>query len=119
MEIELKFQIPPESKDSLEEFIKSKGGTSKRLRAKYFDTDTKLLARSNIALRLRKEGQVWYQTLKVSPQAAAVVRHEDTVRLVTPPGTEPVVDTSRHTYSHQWAKFDKALKHDAAQSLKP
>ena len=119
MEIELKFQIPPESKASLEEFIKSKGGTSKRLRAKYFDTDTKLLARSNIALRLRKEGQVWYQTLKVSPQAAAVVRHEDTVRLVTPPGTEPVVDTSRHSYSDQWAKFDKALKHDAAQALKP
>jgi len=119
MEIELKFQIPPESKASLEKFIKSKGGTSKRLRAKYFDTDTKLLARSNIALRLRKEGQVWYQTLKVSPQAAAVVRHEDTVRLVTPPGTEPVVDTSRHSYSDQWAKFDKALKHDATQALKP
>jgi triphosphatase len=84
MEIELKFQIPTESKAALEKFIKSKGGTSKRLRAKYFDTDTRLLAKSNIALRLRKEGHVWYQTLKVAPQTANVVRHEDTVRLVTP-----------------------------------
>jgi len=31
MEIELKFQLPLESKASLEKFIKSKGGTSKRL----------------------------------------------------------------------------------------
>ena len=119
MEIELKFQIPPESKAPLEKFIKSKGGTSKRLRAKYFDTDARLLARSNIALRLRKEGHVWYQTLKVAPQAAAVMRHEDTVRLVTPPGAAPVMDASRHSSSDQWTKIDKLLRHDAAHELKP
>ena len=119
MEIELKFQIPPESKALLEKFITSKGGTSKRLRAKYFDTDARLLARSNIALRLRKEGHVWYQTLKVAPQAAAVIRHEDTVRLVTPPGTAPVMDPSRHSSSDQWMKIDKLLRHDAARELKP
>ena len=119
MEIELKFQIPPESKAPLEKFITSKGGTSKRLRAKYFDTDARLLARSNIALRLRKEGHVWYQTLKVAPQAAAVIRHEDTVRLVTPPGTAPVMDPSRHSSSDQWMKIDKLLRHDAARELKP
>ena len=119
MEIELKFQIPPESKGLLEKFITSKGGTSKRLRAKYFDTDARLLARSNIALRLRKEGHVWYQTLKVAPQAAAVIRHEDTVRLVTPPGTAPVMDPSRHSSSDQWMKIDKLLRHDAARELKP
>ena len=119
MEIELKFQIPTESKAALEKFIKSKGGTSKRLRAKYFDTDTRLLAKSNIALRLRKEGHVWFQTLKVAPQTAAVVRHEDTVRLVTPPGTDPALDITRHSSSDQWAKLDKALRHDAARELKP
>ena len=119
MEIELKFQIPAESKAPLEKFITSKGGTSKRLRAKYFDTDDRLLARSNIALRLRKEGHVWYQTLKVAPQAAAVIRHEDTVRLVTPPGTAPVMDPSRHSSSDQWMKIDKLLRHDAARELKP
>ena len=119
MEIELKFQIPPESKALLEKFIKSKGGTSKRLRATYFDTDDRLLARSNIALRLRKEGHVWYQTLKVAPQAAAVMRHEDTVRLVTPSGAAPVIDTSRHSSSDQWTKIDKLLRHDAAHELKP
>ena len=119
MEIELKFQIPAESKAPLEKFIQSKGGTSKRLRAKYFDTDDRLLARSNIALRLRKEGHVWYQTLKVAPQAAAVIRHEDTVRLVTPPGTAPVLDTSRHSSSDQWTKINKLLRDDAANELKP
>lgn len=119
MEIELKFQIPTESKATLEKFIKSKGGSSKRLRAKYFDTDARLLARSNIALRLRKEGNVWYQTLKVASQAAVVVRHEDTERLVTPPASDPVLDTSRHSSSNQWAKFHKAMRHVAASELKP
>ena len=80
MEIELKFQIPSKSKTRLEKFIKSRGGTAKHLRATYFDTDGRLLARVNISLRLRKGGQVWYQTLKVAPQAAAVVRHEDTIK---------------------------------------
>ena len=119
MEIELKFQIPSKSKTRLEKFIKSRGGTAKHLRATYFDTDARLLARANMALRLRKEGQVWYQTLKVAPQAAAVIRHEDTVRLVTPKGTDPVVDTSRHSASDQWANFAKTLRHDASSELKP
>jgi inorganic triphosphatase YgiF len=119
MEIELKFQIPSKSKTRLEKFIKSRGGTAKHLRATYFDTDARLLARANMALRLRKEGQVWYQTLKVAPQAAAVIRHEDTVRLVTPRGTDPVVDTSRHSASDQWANFAKTLRHDASSELKP
>jgi len=119
MEIELKFQIPTESKVPLEKFIKSKGGTSKRLRARYFDTDARLLARANMALRLRKEGHVWYQTLKLAPQAAAVVRHEDTIKLVTSPGTDPVIDTSRHSSSDQWTKFDRALRHDPNRELKP
>jgi len=56
--------------------------------------------------------------LKVAPQAAAVIRHEDTVRLVTPPGTAPVMDTSRHSSSDQWTKIDKLLRHDAAHELK-
>ena len=77
-----------------------------------------MLARANIALRLRKEGHVWYQTLKVAPQAGAVARHEDTVKLVTRPGTDPVIDTRRHSSSDQWAKFDKTLRHVAARELK-
>ena len=111
MEIEIKFQIPPESKASLEKFVKSKGGTSKRLRARYFDSDARLLARANMALRLRKEGQVWYQTLKVAPQAAGLMRHENTVRLATPSGAEPEIDPTRHSLSDQWTTFDKVVRH--------
>jgi len=118
LERELKFQIPAESKMALENIIKSKGGAVKRLRAKYYDTSRHSLARANMALRLRKEGHVWYQTLKVAPQAASVVRHEHNVRLTIPSGVEPHIDAALHTTFERWLDFNRVLKKNESHELR-
>ncbi|MDZ7857989.1 CYTH domain-containing protein [Sphaerotilus sp.] len=63
-EIELKFQIPPACRPALSEALRDAAGATTRLRARYFDTEDRLLARSAFALRLRQEGEGWVQTLK-------------------------------------------------------
>ncbi|WP_293993902.1 CYTH domain-containing protein [Sphaerotilus sp.] len=63
-EIELKFQVPPEARARLTEALSGADARTTRLRARYFDTDDRLLARSAFALRLRQEGDGWVQTLK-------------------------------------------------------
>ncbi|MBP8271974.1 MAG: CYTH domain-containing protein [Sphaerotilus sp.] len=63
-EIELKFQVPPEARPRLIEALSGADARTTRLRARYFDTDDRLLARSAFALRLRQEGEGWVQTLK-------------------------------------------------------
>lgn len=63
-EIELKFQVPPEARARLTEALSGADTRTTRLRARYFDTTDRLLARSAFALRLRQEGDGWVQTLK-------------------------------------------------------
>jgi triphosphatase len=63
-EIELKFQVPPEARARLTEALSGTDARTTRLRARYFDTTDRLLARSAFALRLRQEGDGWVQTLK-------------------------------------------------------
>jgi inorganic triphosphatase YgiF len=64
-EIELKFQIPPASRDALARAVHdAAAATVVRLQARYFDTPERLLGRQGFALRLRHEGDGWVQTLK-------------------------------------------------------
>jgi inorganic triphosphatase YgiF len=63
-EIELKFQVPAEARDRLTDALREARSDTTRLRARYFDTADRLLARSAFALRLRQEGEDWVQTLK-------------------------------------------------------
>ena len=63
-EIELKFQVPPDARPRLIEALAGADARTTRLRARYFDTADRLLARSAFALRLRQEGDGWVQTLK-------------------------------------------------------
>jgi inorganic triphosphatase YgiF len=65
-EIELKFQIPEARFASLRRDFLQGPTEAVRMQAHYFDTADGLLARHEIALRLRLEGSQWVQTLKAS-----------------------------------------------------
>ncbi|NYT79980.1 CYTH and CHAD domain-containing protein [Alcaligenaceae bacterium] len=64
IERELKLHVPNGSREALEVELLRSGGSVIPLRARYFDTDDRQLARADIALRLRLEGKQWVQTIK-------------------------------------------------------
>lgn len=67
-EIELKFQVPPQRREPVRSAVAGRGtaATPMRLQAAYFDTADGLLAGAGVALRLRREGARWVQTLKAA-----------------------------------------------------
>jgi inorganic triphosphatase YgiF len=66
-EFELKLVFPVERLTEIEKFVISKGGIRRqKLQAFYFDTDAFTLAKAGIAIRIRKEGRFWIQTLKAN-----------------------------------------------------
>lgn len=64
MEIEFKFSIPPKRLAAVKAAARRGASTGIRLEARYFDTADKALSSRGIALRLRKEGEQWVQTVK-------------------------------------------------------
>ncbi len=95
-EIELKFQVPPEARPRLIEALSGADARTTRLRARYFDTDDRLLARSAFALRLRQEGEGWVQTLKGRGDGL-MTRLEHNAPLGTDSGdTAPELSLDRH-----------------------
>lgn len=94
-EIELRFQIPPAALESVRRWVSGDAkstATEERLQAAYFDTPSRDLARKGFALRLRREGDVWVQTLKGAADDG-MTRLEHNVPL----GAEtPTLDVTRH-----------------------
>ena len=93
-ETELKFQVPAAARERLQRAVATSTARSSPLRALYFDTPDRRLARAGLALRLRKEGPQWVQTLK-GQGASALDRIEHELLLDIGRGT-PRLDTSRH-----------------------
>lgn len=101
-EIELRFQVPPAQWEAVHRWVSGDdepagvGAHQERLRASYFDTPERHLARAGYALRLRLEGQTWVQTLKgAAPDG--MTRLEHNVPVSAPPdGTVPALDLARH-----------------------
>ncbi len=94
-EIELKFQVPPARRDAVLRAVATRTAQRVSLRARYFDTAQRDLARARLALRVRKEGRRWVQTLKGAGDGVWQ-RLEHEVVLSVPPGTEPVADPALH-----------------------
>lgn len=112
-EIELKFGFAPASLPGLVAALSGEGARRERLQAHYFDTPDRLLARHRIALRLRKEGRRWVQTLKA--QGASVVqRLEDNAVVASPSGGGvPALDVRRHDGSPAGDALAVVLRHAA------
>ncbi len=65
LERELKFHVPARKRAGLKARLKKLGADPIQLHARYYDTATQTLARAGIALRLRREGEDWIQTIKL------------------------------------------------------
>jgi inorganic triphosphatase YgiF len=111
METELKFQIPPNCRAALERAVAGGEAQTTRLQAVYADTAGQELARAGLALRLRKEGRVWVQTLKGRGDGL-VNRLEHEVTLPAQAGT-PALDVQRHAGTAAGERLAAALAPDA------
>ena len=107
METELKFQVPPACSEALRRAVATSSARTLRLQARYADTADQRLAAAGLALRLRKEGRVWVQTLKGRGDGL-MRRPEHAVRL-PPQRGEPVLDTQRHAGTPVGAVLAEAL----------
>jgi len=93
VETELKFRVPPGRREALRRAVATASAATTRLQAVYFDTPQLHLARAGMALRLRKEGRLWVQTLK--GRVGLLARSEHEVPL-PPQRGEPALDLHRH-----------------------
>jgi inorganic triphosphatase YgiF len=104
-ETELKFQIPPAARTAVHAEVRAGGGRPLRLQARYFDTAERALAAAGMALRLRREGEVWVQTLKGRGDGVMQrLEHE-----VVLDAGEPRLDPSRHDGTPAGAALRRAL----------
>ena len=92
-EIELKFRIPADRLAALRRAVATRAAQTLPMAAVYFDTGGQHLAKARVALRLRREGAQWVQTLKAQG-AGTLQRLEHNVDL--PGGARPALDIARH-----------------------
>ncbi len=120
-EVELKFQVPPGRRAAVEAAVA--GATPERrirLQAAYFDTPSGLLAGARMALRLRKEGRVWVQTLKGSlPDGAGMTRAEHNVIRSETGTTVPPIHPQLHADTPVGAALLKLLDSTKARADGP
>ena len=110
-EIELKFQVPAARADVLARAVATASATRVSLRARYFDTDDRRLAAAGLALRVRKEGRRWVQTLKGAGDGIWQ-RLEHEVPLQVAAGTLPLADPARHDGTPAGEALRRALGDD-------
>jgi inorganic triphosphatase YgiF len=105
-ETELKFRIPPARLAAVRRAVATGRAAVQPLAAAYFDTPGEHLARARCALRLRREGDCWVQTLKAEG-AGPLQRLEDNVPLAGP--ARPALDIARHAGSAAGAALQHVL----------
>ncbi|HEU4459845.1 MAG TPA: CYTH and CHAD domain-containing protein [Methylibium sp.] len=108
-EVELKLQVPAAALPALERVLKSAPSKLTRLQATYFDTPERALAQAEVALRLRKEGRRWVQTLKAGA-AHGIERAEHNVPVALAAGLQPALDAQRHAGTPAGEALAAALK---------
>jgi len=115
-EIELKFQVPGGQRAAVDAAVAGRSGSARaRLQAAYLDTADRSLAAAGMALRLRREGRRWVQTLK-GRTADTMTRLEHNV----PRGAGaamPGVDPSLHAGTPAGDALNSVLATQAADAL--
>jgi triphosphatase len=114
VEIELKFQVLPAARAGVRRAVATRTAVVTRLQAVYADTADDRLAGAAMALRLRKEGRIWVQTLKGRGDGL-MQRLEDEHPLPAQRG-EPALDPTRHAGSMAGERL-QALLADGAELL--
>lgn len=95
-EIELKFQVPADRRDAVAREVQGRSDARRvRLQAAYVDTADRALAAAGIALRVRREGRQWMQTLKGAAEDG-MTRAEHNVVRRAPAGSVPEADPALH-----------------------
>jgi len=96
-EVELKLQVPGSARSAVDKAVAGRTpARRRRLQAAYADTPDALLARHSLALRVRREGRDWVQTLKGAGDDT-LTRFEHNVRLLAPPAVQaPTIDPTLH-----------------------
>ncbi len=109
-EIELKFQVPAPAVAAVRDAVTGRGATARtmRLQAAYFDTADGRLAAAGVALRLRREGGHWVQTLKASG-ADAMTRLEHNVPRRERGAATPLPDLALHDGTPAGARLAAVL----------
>jgi inorganic triphosphatase YgiF len=108
VELEIKFQLDAEAVTRWRRALTAQDASTERLRAIYVDTDDSRLAQARVALRLRREGPRWVQTLKAEG-ASAIHRLEHEVTLPDRGHAPPALDITRHAGSDAHARLQAAL----------
>ncbi|MBP6542547.1 MAG: CYTH and CHAD domain-containing protein [Piscinibacter sp.] len=109
-EIELKFQVPAESRAAVAAAVAGRAGAGQvqRLQAAYHDTAERALANAGVALRLRREGPRWVQTLKASG-GDAMTRLEHNVERPGRAAAAPPLDLALHAGTPAGARLAEVL----------
>ena len=107
-EIELKFRIPAGRWAALRRAVETRTAQVQPLAAVYFDTADDALAQARMALRLRREGGQWVQTLKAEC-ANPMQRLEHNVLRDAVDGERPALDLSLHDGHGAGALLARAL----------
>lgn len=105
-EIELKFRIPAHRLAAVRRAVATPTAVVEPLAAVYLDTPGQHLAAARMALRLRREGAQWVQTLKAQG-ASALQRLEHNVP--RPGRRQPALDTGLHDGSEAGAALQQQL----------
>jgi len=120
LEFEIKLQVPASARVELAAELLKRSPENlrkQRLQAVYFDTPSRHLAAEDMALRLRREGRNWVQTLKEGRSSDGMLREEDNVRLGERSAAEPALDLARHHSSAAGRRLQRILENAAGESL--
>jgi triphosphatase len=110
-EIELKFQVPAARSQAVAKAVGTATAKRVALRARYFDTADRRLGRAGLALRVRKEGRRWVQTLKGAGDGIwQRLEHEVPLRVAA--GVMPLADPALHDGTPAGEALRRALGDD-------